>query len=223
VHFTTGADTVPALVRKFEDWEQMELALVENLQREDLNPVETARAIHQLMHIYNMTQKEVAKRLNKNSSTISHTLNLLNLPTEILNSLERREIQEGHAKALLGIEDKALQKEIWEKAVGERLTVRQTQQLIGRLRTTKSEQNTKSDPVAASLPTPPAEEFARQEACRMLPVGTPESRMQEALMQTFERRVMIRHSYAHGGMIEIGFHDSGDLLGVVNRLLNVPV
>lgn len=122
-----GLKTVPAVVRLASDLEKLELALIENIQREDLNPLEYAQALNRLVSEFNLTQQELAKRLGKNRSTVANILRYLELPAEIQDSLRQREISEGQAKVLLSLPDSASQFNLWQKIKTNKLTVRQTE------------------------------------------------------------------------------------------------
>lgn len=101
-----GLSTVPVVIRDLSDKETMEIALIENLQREDLNPVEEAKGYKQLMDTYGFTQEQVAVSVNKSRPAVANSLRLLNLNESELEALEKGEISGGHARALLSIEDK---------------------------------------------------------------------------------------------------------------------
>lgn len=101
-----GLSTVPVVIRELSDKETMEIALIENLQREDLNPVEEAKGYKQLMDTYGFTQEQVAVSVNKSRPAVANSLRLLNLNESELDALEKGEISGGHARALLSIEDK---------------------------------------------------------------------------------------------------------------------
>ncbi len=123
-------DTIPAIIKDYTDTKKKQVALIENIQREDLNIVEVARAVKELMDIDGYTNSEVAKITGKSVSTISNITRLLKLPEEILNYLLTGELVEGQARALLAIEDKNKQVEVAKKAVKDKLTVRDVEKLI---------------------------------------------------------------------------------------------
>ena len=124
--------SVPAVVRDLTDKQAAEYAIVENIQREDLNGVEEARSYRNLMDIYNYTQEEVAAALGKSRSYIANMLRILSLPESIINLLEASKISVGHARALIGLEDPLkIAKDIMLK----NLSVRQTEKIVQRLRT----------------------------------------------------------------------------------------
>ena len=116
-----------------EDARKLELALIENIQREDLNAIEVAVALKSLVTTCNMTQDEVAQKVGKNRSTVSNFLRLLKLPVEIQNSIIVREITQGHARALVNLPNPKLQLKVWEQIISRKLSVRQTEELVNSL------------------------------------------------------------------------------------------
>ena len=127
-----GLEQVPVLVRDVSDGEMLELALIENIQREDLNPLEEARAYRRLIGEFNLTQEQVATRVGKDRSTVANSLRLLQLPAEVQRQLERGALSAGHARALVGAPSEAVRIELAQEVVAQRLTVRQTEQLVQR-------------------------------------------------------------------------------------------
>lgn len=127
-----GLVDLPAVIREFSDREVMEIALIENLQREDLSPIEEAQAYKSLIENFNLTQENLAKRLGKSRSTITNTLRVLNLPPEIIEYVSRGTITAGHAKALLGVDDPNEQKKIALRIIKEGLNVREVEALAQR-------------------------------------------------------------------------------------------
>jgi ParB family chromosome partitioning protein len=128
-----GLNTVPAVVREMADQERLEVALIENLQREDLNPVEEARAYSYLLREHGLTHEQLAGRLGRSRPAISNALRLLALPEEILADLEAGVLSAGHARALLPLEDGPRQVQVWRQVQRRGLSVRQTEELVGRL------------------------------------------------------------------------------------------
>jgi len=124
-----GLQSIPAVARVLNDRQSLELALVENLQREDIKPLECAQAYRRLMDEFGLTQEQVAQRVGKDRSTVANTLRLLNLPLPILESLDKGEITEGHARALLSIADQEEQLRVWKKIVTQGLSVRAAERL----------------------------------------------------------------------------------------------
>lgn len=125
-----GLTKIPAIVKDYTDNRKKQVALIENIQREDLNIVEVARAVKELMDIDGYTQSEVAKITGKNVSTISNITRLLKLPNQVLDMLLKGELVEGQARALLAIDDKKKQIEIAKKVAEKKLTVRDVERLI---------------------------------------------------------------------------------------------
>jgi len=133
-----GLATVPVLVKEATPQETLELALVENLQRADLNPLEAAGAYRQLIEEFGLTQDQVADRVGKKRVTVANTLRLLNLPEAAQASLAAGEISEGHARALLALPGEAQQLAALKVVVARGLSVRQTEELVRRLQQAKA-------------------------------------------------------------------------------------
>ncbi len=127
-----GLETVPVVVREAADHELLELALIENIQRADLNPVEEAMAYRRLVEEYALTQEEVARRVGKNRATVANALRLLQLESEIRRSLVAGEISEGHARALLGLPEGRGRVSAWRDVVKRKLSVRDTESFVRR-------------------------------------------------------------------------------------------
>lgn len=127
-----GLSEVPALVRSDADTArvQLELALVENLQREDLNPVEAARGYSRLMDDFGLTQEEVGRKVGKDRATVANAVRLLRLPEHVLQLVAEGKLSAGHARALVGVEDSAALREIVARVLAEDLSVRATEKLV---------------------------------------------------------------------------------------------
>jgi len=134
-----GLKEVPVIVREEKDQKKLELALIENLQREDLNPLEAARAYRRLIDEFNITQEEAAKKIGKARSSIANALRLLTLPAAIQEALAGGKISEAHAKYLLSLENEAKQLNMLKKILRQNLTVAATSSEIKRLTGTKRE------------------------------------------------------------------------------------
>ncbi len=132
-----GLKEVPVIVREEKEQKKLEIALIENLQRENLNPLESALAYRRLMDEFNLTQEEAAAKLGKARSSIANTLRLLNLSPEAQSALASGKISEAHAKYLLGIENEAKQVNILKKILRHNLSVMETDKEIKRLGGTK--------------------------------------------------------------------------------------
>ena len=134
-----GLQEVPAVIIEADDRKVMELGLIENLQREDLNPAEEARGYRTLMEEYGLTQEQVARQMGKSRPAITNTLRLLALPDEVMKLVEEDALSAGHARAILGAPTAALQKEAAARVVKEGLSVRQTEALVKSLQREKTE------------------------------------------------------------------------------------
>lgn len=128
-----GLHSVPAYVRTASDSELTEMALIENIQREDLNAIEVALGFKKLIETYNLTQERLSERIGKKRATIANHLRLLRLPAEIQLGLRDKKLDMGHARAILAIEDPKLQLRIYKKIVQDDLSVRAVEELIRRM------------------------------------------------------------------------------------------
>jgi ParB family chromosome partitioning protein len=124
-----GKQTIPAIVRHYTPKQVKEVSLIENLQREDLNPIDAANAIKELMEDYSLTQEEVADRISKSRSLVANTLRLLALAPEVVEMIEKNLLSAGHGKCLVALEDKQKQVELAKIAVDNKLTVRDLERL----------------------------------------------------------------------------------------------
>ena len=134
-----GLTEVPAVVIEADDRKVMELGLIENLQREDLNPAEEARGYRTLMEEYGLTQEQVAQQMGKSRPAVANTLRLLALPDEVMSLVEEGTLSAGHARALLGAPTAALQKEAAKQVLERQLSVRQTEALVKALQKEKKD------------------------------------------------------------------------------------
>ncbi len=131
---TAGLKAIPAYIRTADDQAMLELALVENIQREDLDPIEIAISLQRLIDECNLTQENLGDRVGKKRSTVTNFLRLLKLPDEIKLGLRKRLITTGHAKALLSIDDANDQKYLFERIVGEGLSVREVEEIASEMK-----------------------------------------------------------------------------------------
>ena len=124
-----GLSEVPVQLRKFNDQKKLEIALIENIQREDLNPIEEAEAYYQLMEISGLSQEQVAARVGKNRSTVANAVRLLKLPEDMRTSLVQGHITAGHARALLAVKDSADMRILFAKIIGNGMNVRDAEEM----------------------------------------------------------------------------------------------
>ncbi|AZO93590.1 ParB/RepB/Spo0J family partition protein [Iocasia frigidifontis] len=137
-----GLKKIPAIIRKYDDQQMMETALIENLQREDLNPLEEAQAYQRMLDEFNMTQEEVAQKVGKSRSSIANTVRLLNLPPKIQVYVSRETLSMGHARALLSLKDLKQQIKAADYVLKNKLSVRETEKYIYQLNNKKEKQET---------------------------------------------------------------------------------
>lgn len=150
-----GKTTIPAIVKHYTPKEVKEVSLVENLQREDLNPIEAAKAIQTLMDEYNFTQEEVADRIGKSRPLVANTLRLLTLSPAVISLIEKNKISAGHGKCLVTVEDVHMQLELANIVIDNKLSVRDLEKLI------KNYQNPAVRKVKAkNIQTPEIKEFS---------------------------------------------------------------
>jgi len=196
-----GLARIPVVIRETTPQGLLELALVENVQRADLNPLEEAAAYHQMTDEFGLTQEAVAARVGKSRTAVANTLRLLALPEAVRASLAAGEISEGHARALLGLSDEALLLRAWQEVVARGLTVRQTEELTRRLR----DQPANAAPAAAE-PTPR----------RTDPILAD---LEDRLQRSLGTQVRLERS-RRGGRIVIRFYGDEDLDALLARLLD---
>ena len=139
-----GLKKIPAIIRNYDEIKIMEVALIENLQRENLNPVEEALGYKSLMETFNLTQDKISERVGKSRSAIANSLRLLNLPEKVLSMLEKGDISTGHAKVILSVNNKNEQIQIAEQVVERKMSVRETENYI------KSKSKNKKTPTSQS-------------------------------------------------------------------------
>lgn len=125
-----GLEAIPAYVRTADDEQIMEMALIENIQRQDLNAIEVALAFKNLIERYDLTQEELSARVGKKRATISNTIRLLKLPAEIQMGLKDGKVSMGHARSLLGIEDPEVQLAFYEQVLRDQISVRELEQMV---------------------------------------------------------------------------------------------
>ncbi|MCS7227393.1 MAG: ParB/RepB/Spo0J family partition protein, partial [Endomicrobia bacterium] len=132
-----GLSHLPVIVRQLNEQQKRLLSLVENLQREELNPVEEAEAYQSLIKEYNLTQEQIAEFVSKDRSVIANTIRILSLPAQVLNYVREGLITAGHARTLASIKDENLVVEIAEKIIQDKLTVRDVENIVKKIKATK--------------------------------------------------------------------------------------
>jgi ParB family chromosome partitioning protein len=200
-----GLQTVPAIVRVADDATMLQHAIVENIQREELNPLEEAAAYQQLIEDFSLTHDDVATKVGKSRATITNTLRLLQLPPSIQRYVKEGALRAGHARALLGTPDRAFQEQLAKRAVAEDLSVRELEDAV-RLR----EETPAAKAVAANAQT----------ASKLRPPGLLE--LEELLGDYLETRVRITMGPRHG-RVQIDFANLEDLERIYRVMTQGPV
>ncbi|QIN80566.1 ParB/RepB/Spo0J family partition protein [Rubrobacter marinus] len=198
-----GLDRVPVLIRQAAESESMELALVENLQREDLNPLETAAAYQALMDSFGFTKEQLAERLGKSRTAVTNTLRLTRLPASIRALILEGELTEGHARALLPLEEEGWMLRVADRIITEKLSVRRTEEIV-------REELADPEPQDVQERSPqrrPEEEY-----------GDASRRLQEALGLPAKVKASRK-----GGKIEIRFRSGEELEGLLTLLISQTV
>ena len=185
-----GLETVPVLVRQVTEQQLLELALIENLQRSDLLPLETAEAYRNLHEDFGLTHEEIAARVGKSRVAVTNTIRLLNLPETIRQSLAEQKISEGHARAMLALNSTIAQISVLRTILEKDLTVRQTEELVRRMG------GTRSAPVNPKTVEPEIES------------------LEERLRASLGTRVILRHG-KKGGSLTIHYYSDEELNALV--------
>jgi len=191
-----GLESVPAIVRQVPDEKMLELALVENIQRADLNPIEKALAVSRMISELGLTQEEAGRRLGLERSTIANMLRLLELSEELRGMVSRGTLSAGHARALLAVQDDGARLRLARQIVARGLSVRQAERLASRL-------------------------SARSRAARLRPASPNVVHLEEALSEALGARTEIKQK-RRGGKIVIHFRDNDDFERLYEALTGRP-
>ena len=189
-----GLETVPAILRDSNEQNRLEIALIENVQRADLSPLETASAYLQLAEDFNLSHGEIAQRVGKSRVSVTNTLRLLNLPPSVLEALQENKISEGHARALLALPSVQAQAAALRTIIDKGLNVRQAEELVRKLSGEK--------PTKTPKPEPAPEIKA----------------LEERLRSTLGTKVKLKHG-RKGGTITIHYYSDEELDDLLNRFL----
>ncbi len=196
-----GLDRVPVIVKEVTGAESLAMALVENIQREELTPIEEALAYRQLMEEFHLTQEEVANRVGKSRPVVTNLLRVLNLPDEIKEEVDRGNISVGHARTLLALETADQQLAMARTIMRQGLSVRETETLVARA--------PERSPYEDSPPSPESARSARPDLYI--------SALEEDLIRALGTKVRL-HPRKKGGRIEIEYYSNEELDGLVRRL-----
>lgn len=192
-----GLETLPAYLRKANDQEMLEIALIENIQRENLNAIEIAINYQRLIDECELTQDALSKRLSKQRSTVTNYLRLLKLPPDIQIGIKTKQISMGHARALINVEDPDIQLDIFNQIVKKGLSVRKTEELVKKYNNQKQGKE-KKQPNTEKLPP----SFQR---------------VQDQLTDHFSTKVKLKRKNDQSGEIVINYQSDDDL----NRILDI--
>ena len=192
-----GLETVPVIIRQTTDQQRLELALIENVQRADLTPLETAEAYHHLIEEFGLTHEEVAQRVGKSRESVTNTHRLVRLPDEVKLGLAQGLISEGHARALLGLESRPeAMLDVYKTIVNNRFSVRQTEAFVKEL----------------ASPTRP-----RKAAHKDVPAEVQE--MEEDLRRYFGSRIRLRYG-KEGGSLTIYYYSDEELNDMIAKIIH---
>lgn len=187
-----GLREVPVVIQDISDDAALEIALIENIQREDLNVIEQAEAFHSLIEKFHLSQEEMARRVGKDRSTVANSLRLLKLPSTIKNDILEERLSMGHARAILSLETSELMEQARQDILAKHLSVRETENLVKRLKTKRTVKS-------KALPAPEI------------------TAVVESLKRHFMTKVAIRQS-GKGGKVEISFSSQDELTRIIDIL-----
>ncbi|OQY08618.1 MAG: hypothetical protein B6I28_04590 [Fusobacteriia bacterium 4572_132] len=188
-------DKIPLIVKEIEDIETLELAIIENIQRENLNPIEEARAYQQLKEKHNYTQEKLAKKLGKSRSVITNAIRLLKLPEVILEMLIQNEISSGHARAILAEKDSKEQLRLAKLVKDEGLSVREIEKEIKEKNKVKKKKN-----------------FQQMNKKKEI------INIENQMMDFLGTKVKIKHNKKEIGKIEVEYYSEGDLIRILETI-----
>ena len=197
-----GLSSIPAYIRTADDENMMQMALVENIQREDLNAIEIALAYQNLIEQYDLTQEKLSEKVGKNRATIANFLRLLKLPAQVQMALQNKEMDQGHARALLGLSKPSLQVKLFNEIKEKGYSVRQVEEMVKQLNngeTLTSGRHKLSDKTAKRLP----EEYAE---------------LRNRLSDVFSSKVQMTCNQQGKGKITIPFDSEEDLERIISML-----
>ncbi len=192
-----GLKEVPVIIRDYSDREIVELSLIENIQREDLNPIEEALAYQRLSEEFGLKQEEIAQKVSKNRTTVTNSLRLLKLSKKVLAMVEGGEISAGHARALIPVTNEKQQYELAKKVRDEALSVRDTEKLV-----------------AKALKGAPEPKLREKDAALELIF----KQLEEKMRRSMGTKVSIRQTGKDRGRIEIEYYSNDDLERITNFL-----
>lgn len=195
-----GLKEVPVLVREYTEQEVVEISLIENIQREDLNPIEEAFAYKRLLEEFHLKQDEVAERVSKSRTAVTNSMRLLKLDGRVQQMVIDEMITTGHARAILAIEDKELQYQTAVRVFDEKLSVRETEKLVKKIG--------KEQTAAAEEPEPIKNDFIYRD-------------MEEKIKGIFGTKVSVSHKKNNKGKIEIEYYSNDELERIYDLITSI--
>ncbi len=201
-----GIDRLPAFIREASSEEMLEMALVENVQREELNPIEVALGYQRLMEECGLTQEAVAEKVSKSRATVSNFLRLLRLPPRVQAALRDKEVAMGHARALIAIDDEDAQVELLEETIEEDLSVREVERRARNWHEDQEEDTSADDEEPAPTAPPDREELQLED-------------YRSKLRSRFSTQVQITHKKDGEGTIEVSYYSEEDLERLVELMM----
>ena len=197
-----GIKEVPVVVREYTKQQSMEIALIENVQRADLNPIEEAMAYQQLMQEFDLTQEEIAERVSKNRATITNSMRLLKLDKRVQEMLVQGQLSSGHARALLTLEEGEQQYQVALKIIGEKLSVREVEKLVKALTKPKKAPKEKENEEERDL------SFIFRD-------------LEERMKQVMGTKVVINKRDKNKGKVEIEYYSEAELERIVELIESI--
>lgn len=185
-------EKVPVIVREIKDKEKLEIAIIENIQRHDLSPIEEAKAYHKLISEFKMSQEDVAEKMGKSRSAVANKIRLLGLSIDAVRALNEGKITEGHAKIILSLEDKEKQKVLLELIMSKNLTVRQAENKI--------------------------KEISVRPHMRKVIIDPETKDLEERFSSALGTKVKVKKSGGEGGRIMIDFYSKEELNGIIDKI-----
>lgn len=193
-----GLKEIPVIIKDYSEQEVVEIALIENIQREDLNPIEEAMAYRRLINEFHLKQDELAERVSKSRVTVTNSMRLLKLSENVQQMVIENLISGGHARALLSLEDSKLQEQVAQKIIDEKLTVRETEKIVKNL----------TNPKAKKITPKPENEFVYKDI---------ESKIKDIV----GTKVTVNHRAGGKGKIEIEYYSDAELERIYDLFLSV--
>ncbi len=187
-----GIEKVPVIVKEIDNKEKLELAIIENIQRHDLSPIEEAKSYHKLISEFKMSQEEVANKMGKSRSAVANKIRLLSLSIDAVRALNEGKITEGHAKVILSLDDKEKQKALLELIIKKHLTVRQTENKI--------------------------KEISVRPHMRKIIIDPETKELEERFSSALGTKVKVKKSGGEGGKITIDYYSKEELDGIIQKI-----